>query len=231
MRELLTSSIGKKLVMSLSGLFLIVFLITHLSINALMLVPDGGVTYNKAAHFMGSNPLIQVMIPVLAGGMLIHIILGFVLTIQNRAARGNDRYASGNKTLKVSWASKNMLFLGITILAFLVIHIAHFSVRIKLTGHELLNPVTLDIGGIPTEVKNVYGLVNYTFQELWVVVVYVIAGIFLALHLSHGFWSSLQSIGMSNAKWRDRLNIAGNIYAWFVGIGFALIALLQYLFF
>ncbi len=231
MSNLFCSSIGKKLLMGLSGLFLMMFLLMHLSINALLLVPDGGDTFNAAAHFMATNPLIKIMEPVLAIGFLVHIIWGFMLTIQNRKARGNDRYTSGNKTLSVSWASQNMLILGITILAFLVLHMAHFWVKMKITGDDLLSHTTITIGGVATEVENAYALVNYTFSYLWIVVVYVIAGVFLALHLSHGFWSAFQTIGFSNTIWRQRLTVAGNVYAWFVGIGFALIALLQYLFY
>lgn len=231
MSNLLCSSIGKKLLMGLSGLFLMMFLLIHLTVNALLLVTDGGETFNEAAHFMATNPMIKIIEPLLGIGFLVHIIWGFKLTLENRKARGHDRYASGNKTINVSWASQNMLILGITILAFLVLHIAHFWVKMKLTGHDLLGHTTISIGGVQTEVENAYALVNYTFSYLWIVIVYIIAGIGLALHLSHGFWSSLQTIGFSNSIWRSRLSVLGNVYAWFVGLGFSLIALLQYLFY
>ncbi|TCO08312.1 succinate dehydrogenase cytochrome b subunit [Natronoflexus pectinivorans] len=231
MSSLLSSSIGKKLLMGLSGLFLILFLLIHLAINSLMLVPDGGETFNAAAHFMITNPIIKVTEPLLAIGFLVHIIYGFMLTIQNRKARGKDRYASGNKTAGVTWASQNMLILGITLLAFLIMHLAHYWVKIKITGDPLLDPVMVSLGGVETMVDNAYALVNTSFGYLWIVIVYAVAGIGLALHLSHGFWSAFQTVGFSNNIWRKRLTVIGQIYAWFVGLGFSLIAVLQYLFY
>ena len=207
------------------------FLVVHLLLNSFLLIPDGGEMFNAGAHFMATNPIIAVIEPVLAIGFLVHIIWGALLTIQNRKARGTSRYASGNKTTGVTWASKNMFILGSVILAFLVLHIAHFWVKMKLTGDPLLDPITISIAGVPTVVENAYALVNATFSYLWIVVVYIIAGIGLALHLSHGFWSSLHSIGFNNDIWRKRLTIVGNIYAWVVGLGFASIALFQYLLF
>lgn len=231
MSNLLSSSIGKKLLMGLSGLFLMMFLLVHLTVNALLLVPDGGEFYNAAAHFMATNPFIKVMEPMLAIGFLVHILWGVKLTLENQKARGNSRYASGNKTTGVTWASQNMLVLGITIFAFLVLHIAQFWVKMKLVGDPRLEGIDITIGGVTTHVENAYALVNYTFSYLWVVIVYIIAGVGLALHLSHGFWSSFQTIGFSNQIWRQRLSVLGSIYAWVVGLGFALIALLQYLFY
>jgi len=231
MSSLLSSSIGKKLLMGLSGIFLMMFLLIHLGVNSLLLLPDGGDTFNAAAHFMGTNPIIKIVEPVLGIGFLIHIVWGIILTIQNRKARGSIRYASGNKTAGVSWASQNMLVLGITILAFLILHMAHFWVKMKITGDPLLEHTIVNIAGVDTQVENTYHLVNTTFSYLWIVIVYVIAGIGLALHLSHGFWSSLQSVGFSNMIWRKRLNTIGQFYAWIVGLGFSIIALLQYFFY
>jgi succinate dehydrogenase / fumarate reductase cytochrome b subunit len=94
MSSFLKSSIGKKLVMSISGLFLMMFLLIHLTVNAMLLIPDGGDTYNAAAHFMATNPLIKIVEPVLGIGFVIHIIWAFILTLENRRARGNVRYAS-----------------------------------------------------------------------------------------------------------------------------------------
>ncbi len=231
MSRFLFSSIGKKFIMGISGLFLILFLLLHLIINSLILIPDGGITFNKAAHFMVTNPFIGVMEPILAIGFIVHITYGIILTLQNKKARGRDRYASGNKTINVTWASKNMLILGFTILAFLVLHIANFWVKMRITGDPALDEVIVNIAGVDTVVNNSYRLVNETFGILWIVVVYIIAGVLLALHLSHGFWSSFQSVGFSNDLWRKRLTIIGNIYAWGVSLGFSLIALLQYLFY
>src|SRR5690554_1188850 len=108
MSSLLCSSIGKKLLMGLSGLFLMIFLLVHLGVNALLLVPDGGELFNAGAHFMATNPAVKIMEPILGLGFLVHIVYGVVLTLQNRKARGSAQYASGNKTKGVTWASQNM---------------------------------------------------------------------------------------------------------------------------
>ncbi|MBN2165061.1 MAG: succinate dehydrogenase cytochrome b subunit [Marinilabiliaceae bacterium] len=231
MSNLFCSSIGKKLLMSISGLFLITFLLLHLTLNSFLLIPDGGEMFNAAAHFMATNPLIKVMEPILVLGFVVHIIYAGLLTLQNSKARGNQRYASGSKTLDVSWASKNMWILGLAVLGFLVVHIANFYVKMKFTGDPLLNEASIIIGGVHTEVENAYALVNKTFSFLWVVIVYVIGSVALAIHLSHGFWSGFQTIGFSNEVWRVRLNVVGAVIAWIIGLGFALIAVLQYLFY
>ncbi|MGM0377639.1 MAG: succinate dehydrogenase cytochrome b subunit [Bacteroidota bacterium] len=231
MSNALGSSIGKKLLMGLSGLFLILFLVVHLTVNSFLLIPDGGDMFNAAAHFMATTPAIRVIEPLLALGFLIHILYGVKLTLENRKALGPARYASGKKTTGVPWASQNMLVLGITVGAFLVLHIAQFWVKMKLTGDPLLAHTTVDIAGVDTEVENAYALVNHTFSYLWVVVVYVIGAIGLAIHLSHGFWSAFQTLGLSNTLWRKRLSILGSIFAWVMGIGFSLIAILQHLFY
>lgn len=231
MSSTLGSSIGKKLLMSLSGLFLIMFLIVHLTVNSFLLIPDGGDFFNAGAHFMATTPAIRVIEPLLGLGFLIHILWGVKLTLENRRALGSARYASGNKTTGVTWASQNMLVLGITVAAFLVLHIAQFWVKMKLTGDPLLAHTTIDVGGVETEVENAYALVNATFSHLWVVVVYVIGALGLAIHLSHGFWSAFQTIGFSNQIWRKRLTVLGNIFAWVIGIGFSLIAVLQHFFY
>ena len=231
MSNFLTASIGRKFVMSVSGLFLISFLLVHLLINSFLLIPDGGRMFNAGAHFMATNPMIRVVEPVLGIGFIVHIVFSLILTLKNARARGNARYASGNNTKGVSWASKNMWILGLTILAFLILHMAHFWVKMKITGSDLLNHTIITIGGVPTEVENAYALVNYTFSYSWVVLVYVIASVGLAYHLMHGFWSAFQTLGLSNMVWRKRLEILGAIVAWVIGLGFALIAAVQYLFF
>jgi len=229
MSNFFSSSIGKKFLLSLTGLFLVMFLFIHLSLNALLLVDDGGELFNAAAHFMATNPLIKIMEPMLALGFIIHIIWASTITLQNQKARGKDRYASGNNTPDVSWASKNMYILGLTVLAFIIVHIAQFWVKFKITKE--LSPITIDIAGTHTEVENAYALVNATFGQLWVVIIYAAGSLGLAYHLSHGFWSALHTIGLSNTIWRKRWSIVGTAVAWLIGLGFSLIAVLQYLLF
>ncbi|MCT4591074.1 MAG: succinate dehydrogenase cytochrome b subunit [Carboxylicivirga sp.] len=225
MSTIFGSSIGRKLLMSLSGLFLVVFLIVHLSINLLLLVPDGGQTFNVAANFM-ALPLIKYGLqPVLLLGFLVHIIYAAILTLQNNKARGSAKYASGNNTKDVMWASKNMFVLGVTVLAFLVVHLADFWVPLQIT--HAVEPVTID--GV--EMHNTYALVNAALGEAWRVVLYVVGALGLTIHLTHGFWSAFQTLGLSNNIWRSRWTVAGIAFAWIVGLGFASIAILQFAFY
>ena len=201
----------------------------HLLFNSFLLIPDEGKMFNVGAHFMGTNPIIKIVEPLLAAGFVIHIVFGFILTLQNRSARGNQRYASGNKTKNVTWTSKNMFILGIAILAFLLFHLYHFWLKMKFTGSEMLSVITIDIAGVPTQVENAYGLINFVFSHLWVVIIYVVASLSLGLHLSHGVWSGVQSIGLSNEIWQKRLKILSKIFAYTIALGFSVIAVAQYI--
>ena len=125
---LLKSSIGRKLIMSLSGLFLMLFLLMHMCMNLTSII--SAEVYNAVCDFMGTNPFIQVMVPVLAAGFVVHIIYATILTLQNMKARGTDKYASSNKT-DVKWASKNMFVLGLIVLGFLGLHLTHFWVKMQ----------------------------------------------------------------------------------------------------
>jgi succinate dehydrogenase / fumarate reductase cytochrome b subunit len=225
MSNLLTSSIGQKLLMSVSGLFLILFLFVHLILNSFLLL-DGvfgleeGQLFNAGSHFMATNPVIKIIEPVLALGFIVHILYSLILSFQNQKARGPQRYASGNKTTGVEWASQNMLVLGIAIFAFLIAHIIDFFLKIR--GVTTWDPA------IP---KDDYSLVNHAFQNLTIVIIYIIGSVALAFHLAHGFWSSFQTIGWNNATWMPRLRWISNIVAIIIGGGFTVIALGQYLFF
>lgn len=236
MSNLLTASIGRKLLMSVSGLFLILFLFVHLFLNSFLLL-DGvfgfktGQMFNAGVHFMGTNPLIKIIEPVLAIGFVVHIIYSIILTIQNMKARGPQGYASGKKTSGVEFASQNMLVLGIVIASFLAVHIINFYMKMK--GFIAWEPQTVKFPflGNMTEGEDAYSLVNGTFKILPVVILYVVGSVALAFHLSHGFWSGFQTIGWNNAKWMPRLKCISNIISILIGGGFAVIALAQYLFF
>ncbi len=223
MSSLFSSSIGRKLVMSLSGLFLIIFLIVHLSINLLLLVPDGGETFNVAANFMALPVVKFGLQPVLALGFLFHIAYGAALTLRNNKARGNSKYASGNNTKEVMWASKNMFVLGITILAFLCVHVYDYFVPLQIThsAHEVT------IGGV--SMHNTYALVVENLQNPFKALLYIIGSLGLALHLTHGFWSAFQTLGASNSIWRKRWTVAGTIFAWVVSLAFCVIVVAMYL--
>ena len=221
MSNFLTSSIGKKVIMSLSGLFLISFLCVHLSINLMLLAGDGGDLFNMGAHFM-TNPIIKVIEPILGLGFVIHILWAFVLTIQNRKARP-VRYAVSSQSGNASWQSRNMFVLGGLILVFLAIHIMNFWVPIKITGVE---HTTVD--GV--EMHNAYALVSGLLTGNGNVVcgvlycaLYLSAAVLLGFHLAHGFWSAFQSVGFSNNIWRDRLEKVAYAFAILIGGGFAII--------
>ena len=236
MSNLLTSSVGQKLLMSISGLFLILFLFVHLILNSFMLL-DGvfgletGQMFNAGVHFMGTNPLIKVIEPTLALGFIVHIIYSLILTFQNRKARGPQSYASGNKTSGVEWASENMLVLGIAIFSFLAVHILNFYMKMKGFIAWEGGEVEFPFFGTMAKGENAYALVNGTFKSLPIVILYVVGSVALAFHLAHGFWSAFQTIGWNNVIWMPRLKCISNIVAIILGAGFSVIALAQYLFF
>nr|WP_321406075.1 succinate dehydrogenase cytochrome b subunit [uncultured Carboxylicivirga sp.] len=209
------SSIGRKFMMGASGLFLIIFLIVHLSINLCLLVPDGGETFNIAANFM-ALPLIKFGLqPVLALGFIVHIVYAAILTAQNNKARGNAKYASGNNTKEVMWASKNMGILGIVVLAFLTVHVYDYFVPLQITG------TAPEVHG--THMHDTYTLVKNNLQNPVKAILYIIGCLGLALHLTHGFWSAFQTVGLNNGIWRKRWTIIGTIFAWAVSLGFCVI--------
>ena len=223
MSSIFSASVGKKLIMSISGLFLIVFLLVHLSVNLLLLVGDEA--FNIGANFMGTNPAIRIIEPLLAFGFIFHIFYASLLTLQNQKARPNN-YNTVNQSNSSSWSSRNMYILGGTVLTFLIIHIINFYWKIKFGGENALEHVTVD--GV--EMHNSYLLVSSLFKTWWFGVIYIIGAIFLGLHLSHGFWSAFQTVGFSNIKWRRILGIIGNIYAFIIAFGFSIIPL-YFLFF
>lgn len=221
MSNFLSSSIGKKVIMSLSGLFLIAFLCVHLALNLLLILDNSGEWFNMGAHFMATNPLIKIMEPVLALGFIIHMIWAAVLTLQNMKARPisyNVRNQSGN----CEWASRNMFILGALVVIFLCVHLFNFWWKIKFAGSPLLTPVM--VGGV--EMENTYALVSSLFKESAIYcIIYILGGIFLGLHLTHGFWSAFQSVGFCNQIWRKRLEYLAWIFAAVIAVGFSIIPL------
>ncbi|MDC1105308.1 succinate dehydrogenase cytochrome b subunit [Prolixibacteraceae bacterium] len=224
MSSFMKSSIGKKFFMSVTGLFLITFICVHLSLNLLLIFDDSGDLFNMAAHFMATNPAIKIMEPVLALGFLVHIIWSFVITLENRKARPIS-YNSGDKVLSPIAPSKNMLILGGLVLAFLVMHIAQFWWKFKIT-HEGLTAVHVMQSGVSVEMENAYAVVAGLFKSSALYcIIYIVASGLLGLHISHGFWSALHTIGWNNQIWRKRLEVAARILAWVIAVGFAIIPL------
>ena len=221
MSKFLTASIGRKFVMSLSGMFLMAFIAVHLGLNLLLIFDDSGDLFNEGAHFMATNPLIKIMEPILGLGFVIHIIWSFLVEYENWKARP-VKYAKKNMSGASSWASRNMLILGALVLVFLVIHIIDFFVKMKFTGHPLLEETM--VNGVHME--NAYALVSGAFiNSTLLSVLYIVGGILPGLHLSHGFWSSFQTLGLNNKFWLKRWQVIAKIYAWVVAVGFSVIPL------
>jgi succinate dehydrogenase / fumarate reductase cytochrome b subunit len=212
MANIFTSSIGKKLIMSISGLFLIVFLLLHLTINALSLISEEA--FQAGCDFM-ALPIITVMVPVLAFGFIIHIIYGFYLSATNLKARGKERYAVAHKGEADNWASKNMLVLGIIVLGVLGFHLTHFWADMQL----------LQFQGVPhEELANPNVLLLETFTSPVVVVIYVVWFAALWFHLTHGFWSAFHTIGWNNDTWIKRLKVLSYVFATIIFVGFTAVA-------
>ena len=209
--------------MALTGLFLITFLIVHAGINACIWANDGGVMFNNAAHFMGATVVIRVMEVGLFIGIFIHIIQGYVLEFQNRSKRKKGyAVAMGNKGSK--WYTRSMGLLGTILLLFFILHWYHFWIPSRFTGvEEVLLP------GSEKKLHNVFGLMQITFSELWVVIVYVLACISLCWHLIHGFLSAFRTIGVTNKKYITLIRNTGIVYSVVISIVFAMMPVSMYL--
>jgi len=214
-RFIAKTTVGQKFWMSITGLFLVIFLAVHLIANLMLIFDDTGELYNKTVHFMTSNVAIRVMEPVLALGFILHIILATILTLRNQRMRPQN-YHIQKLSHTSSWSSRNMYILGSIILAFLVLHIINFWVKMKFGDLELVS-----YEGV--EVENAYVLVSELFKIPLYSVAYIVAIIGLAFHISHGFWSALQTIGFSNDMWRKRLTVVAYLYAIVIAVGFSII--------
>ena len=215
--EIFNSSVGKKWIMALTGLFLISFLIIHAGLNACIWANDGGIMFNAGAHFMGSTVVIRIIEVGLMLGFVLHIVQGIMLEIQNRKTRKiGYAVAMGNKGSK--WYSRSMGFLCTLILIFLIIHLSHFWI-----------PNRSNQGWLLGEEINLYERMQITFQELWVVIVYVVGCISLAWHLMHGFQSAFRTIGVTNKKYLKMLNALGVGFSIIVPLVFALMPVSFYL--
>ncbi|MCD9856189.1 succinate dehydrogenase cytochrome b subunit [Epilithonimonas sp. JDS] len=212
-----TSSIGRKYAMALSAMFLLIFLIMHLSVNLLSIF--GETAYNNASQFMGYNPLIQfLMQPVLMVAVIFHFVMGFILEIRNNRARP-VKYAMNQGSANSTWMSRNMIITGAVILAFLALHMYDFWY------HEMNYKY---IEGLPVEENRFWGDLHNKFSNLWRVVLYVIAFVLLGLHLAHGFQSSFQSIGARHPKYTPFIKAFGNWYSVLIPLGFIIIAVYHF---
>lgn len=193
------SSVGRKMVMALSGAFLVLFVTFHCLMNAVAICWPAA--YNSVCEFLGANWYALAASAVLALFVLIHIIYAVMLTVQNRKARGSERYAISKKPASVEWSSQNMFVLGIVILAFLVVHMIQFWAKMQLVEilgcHDTLPPAAGTL------------FLQEAFAQPWTLIVYGIGFLALWFHLNHGFWSMFQSIGWNNTNWMPRLKKIG----------------------
>lgn len=212
------SSIGRKFVMALTGVCLVLFVTFHCLMNSVALFWPGA--YNAICQFLGANWYALVASMGLAALFIIHIIYALWLTVQNRKARGNDRYAVNSRPPQVEWSSKNMLVLGIVVVAFLGLHLVQFWAKMQLQelrSHELTAfPV---VEGVPADPQ--YGTIflQMAFSQWWTLVVYIIGFVALWFHMNHGFWSMFHTVGWDSNIWIERLKKIG---CWWTSIVVAL---------
>ena len=217
----LASGIIRKVLMALTGLFLILFLVVHLAGNLQLLYSDGGESFNVYSHFMAQNPFIQIISKGNFFFIVLHIFVALTLWIKNKKARPVGYKVSGGSA-NSSWASRSMALLGTLILIFLVMHLYGFWYQLKFGE---VAPVTID--GV--EMRNAYELVSSAYANPYISTFYVLSMIVLGYHLWHGFSSAFQSLGLNHAKYTGFIKILGKLYAIIVPALFAIIPILLYL--
>lgn len=219
MAGLFKTSVARKVAMALSALFLILFLIIHLAVNLTSVISEN--TFNELSHFMGTNPLIQfAMQPVLLAGVIFHFVMGFVLEIQNKRARGSEKYYAYNGGANSSWMSRNMIITGVMILLFLALHLWDFWVGEMNYKYIQFNE--------PNPTRYYHELIE-KFHDPLRVGMYVLCFVFLCLHLLHGFQSAFQSMGWKDDARKKLISQVGNWYSYIICGGFIFIALFHYI--
>ncbi|MFD3000487.1 succinate dehydrogenase cytochrome b subunit [Pontibacter toksunensis] len=208
---------GRKIIMSVTGLFLCSFLVVHLIGNLQLFNDDGGASFNLYSYFMANNIVIRIMEIVLVAGFLFHIYDAIMLVRRNKAARPVD-YVEQRPQDNSTWSSRNMGLLGTVILVFLIIHLWNFFVPARFGG---LEGVVIE----GAEYENLYIRVVESFQIWWYVAIYVVAMVALAYHLIHGFQSAFQTLGLDHKKYTPFIQKFGYAFSILVCLGFAIIPL------
>ena len=212
---LINSSIGRKVIMSVTGMALILFMTFHCCMNLVALF--SGEAYNMICELLGANWYAVVATAGLGALAVCHIVYAFILTAQNRRARGDNRYAVTEKPATVEWASQNMLVLGLIVLLGLGLHLFNFWYNMMFA--ELTH---IDV---PFHPADGFAYIKYTFSNPVYVVLYVIWIAALWFHLSHGFWSAMQTVGINGKVWFNRWKTIGNIYVTLLMLGFLVVVL------
>lgn len=218
-KKFFSSSIGRKFAMALSALFLLIFLLQHFAINFTSVISEE--VFNSLSHFMGTNPVVQFALqPVLMFGVVFHFVMGFVLEIKNKQARGGS-YAQYKGAANASWMSRNMIWSGLFILFFLGFHMYDFWIPEMNYKYIEMNP---------SDPNRYYDEVVHMFESPVRVGIYVLSFVFLSLHLLHGFQSSFQTIGANNEKYTPGIKKLGNLYAILIPAGYIFIAIFHHFF-
>ncbi|RSK33874.1 succinate dehydrogenase cytochrome b subunit [Hymenobacter metallilatus] len=215
-----SSSIGRKIIMAVTGLFLCSFLVVHLVGNLQLFKADNGVAFNAYSEFMGHNPLIRALEIVLVLGFGFHIYEGLALAAKNRAARGGQGYVSDHIEQNSSWHSRSMAMLGSIVLFFLVVHLYNFFGSLRFTD------VPRDANGN----EDAYTLVLEAFKNPLYVVLYVVAQFALLYHLLHGFSSAFQTLGLTHRKYTPAIKLVGYAFSIIVCAAFAAMPVYFYFF-
>ena len=214
---MISTTIARKVAMALSGLFLILFLGQHFTINITSVFSEK--TFNLLSHFMGNNPLVQFILqPILIFGVVFHFIMGFVLQLKNSKSR-NVKYTSYKGSANASWVSRNMIISGTVVLSFLGLHFYDFWV-------PEMNYKYVEF--LPQNPDRYYEELVHKFNSPFRVVIYTLSFIFLSLHLFHGFASSFQSVGLNN-KYTRSIKLFTVAFSLFVPAGFIFIAIFHHL--
>ena len=212
--------------MSISGLFLVLFLLFHLSMNVAAVF--SGEAYNMVCSLLGSNWYAVAATLVLAAGVVIHFVYAIILTLQNRKARGNDRYAINARPKGVEWASQNMFVLGLIVILFMLLHFSQFWYKMMFA--ELIGHHEVALGSAMVSPQDGAAFINYYFQGKAVItVLYLIWYVALWFHLTHGFWSAIQTIGWNNTIWMNRWECISKIVATVICGLFAIITIIFFL--
>lgn len=212
---LINSSIGRKVVMSLTGIALVLFMTFHASMNVVALF--SGDAYNMICKLLGANWYAVVATIALGALAVCHIIYAFILTAQNRRARGSERYAVTSKPDSVEWASQNMLVLGLIVCLGLLLHLFNFW----------YNMMFAELTGMETAIDpaNGFELIKATFSNKLYVVLYILWIVALWFHLFHGFWSALQTVGVNGKVWFNRWKTIGVVYVTLLMLAFLVVVL------
>tara|TARA_B100000925_G_scaffold218160_3_gene167084 strand:- start:725 stop:1375 length:651 start_codon:yes stop_codon:yes gene_type:complete len=214
---MITTTIARKVAMALSGLFLILFLGQHFTINMTSVFSEK--TFNFLSHFMGNNPLVQFILqPILIFGVVFHFILGFILQLKNNKSR-NVKYISYKGSANASWVSRNMILSGIVVLSFLGLHFYDFWV-------PEMNYKYVEF--LPQDPDRYYEELVHKFHSPVRVSIYAVSFIFLSLHLFHGFASSFQSVGLNN-KYTRSIKLFTVAFSLVIPAGFIFIAIFHHL--